>query len=242
MTSNGTLMNHCGASLVTKGDLEIIPAPAPTETWFPVRHLDVLDGVEETLGSAGFEIRNYQLSVSHGKNRFFGVLDIAAPLADGVTLSIGVRNSNDKSFPIGFCVGNRTFVCDNLAFSSEIVISKRHTRFGSDRFREGIVAAIGQLTDYREIEAQRIERLQEQVIHDHTAESIVLRAWEQGLVGTRLLRPLLDEWRKPTYEEFTDRTAWSMLAAYTHVVKDRQRLYPSKAAWEVMQFQALLAT
>lgn len=98
MTRNGTLMNHCGASLVTKGDLEIIPAPPPTETWFPVRHLDVLDAVEDTLTSSGFEIRNYQLSVSHGKRRFFGVLDIAAQLADGVSLSIGVRNSNDKVY------------------------------------------------------------------------------------------------------------------------------------------------
>lgn len=241
MTANGTLMNHCGATLVTKGDLEIIPAPPPTETWFPVRHLDVLDRVEETLGNAGFEIRNYQLSVSHGKQRFFGVLDVGAQLADGVTLSIGVRNSNDKSFPIGFCVGNRTFVCDNLAFSAEVVISKRHTRFGNDRFREGIAAAIGQLSDYRTLEAQRIEQLQARELPDRTAESIVLRAWEQGLVGTRLLRPLLDEWRKPTFEEFRDRTAWSMLAAFTHIVKERQRRYPNKAAWEVMQFQAILA-
>ncbi|MBI2479877.1 MAG: hypothetical protein HYV60_14965, partial [Planctomycetia bacterium] len=159
-------MNHCGATLVTKGDLEIIPAPPPTETWFPVRHLDVLDRVEEMLGNAGFEIRNYQLSVSHGKQRFFGGLDIGAQLADGVSLSIGVRNSNDKSFPIGFCVGNRTFVCDNLAFSSEIVISKRHTRFGTDRFREGIAAAIGQLSDYRTLEAQRISQLQARELPD----------------------------------------------------------------------------
>lgn len=241
MTANGTLMNHCGASLVTKGDLEIIPAPPPTETWFPVRHLDVLDAVEDTLTSSGFEIRNYQLSVSHGKLRFFGVLDIGTQLADGVSLSIGVRNSNDKVFPLGFCVGNRTFVCDNLAFSSEIVISKRHTRFGTDRFHEGIAAAIGTLSDYRTIEARRIATLQSQMIPDSTAESIVLRAWERGLVGTRLLRPLLDEWRKPSFEEFQDRTAWSMLAAFTHVVKARQRRYPNKAAWEVMQFQALLA-
>ena len=133
-------------------------------------------------------------------------------------------------------------MCDNLAFSSEIVISKRHTRFGSDRFREGIAAAIGRLNDYRAIEAQRIATLQSQSLTDTTAESIVLRAWEQGLVGTRLLRPLLDEWRHPSFEEFSTghRTLWSMLAAFTHIAKERQRLYPQKAAWEVMQFQALL--
>lgn len=242
MSATGTLYSHCGATAVTRGDLEIIPAPSPTETWFPVRHQEVLDCVEETLGSADFEIRKLQLSVSHQRQRFFGVLDIAAPLADGVSLAVGVRNSNDKSFPIGFCVGNRTFVCDNLAFSSEIVISKRHTRFGSDRFREGIATAVRRLADYQQLEAQRIEQLQTLDLPEIEAESIVLRAWEKGLVGARLLRPLLQEWRKPSFEDFEARTAWSMLAAYTHIVKDRQRRYPGKAAWEVMQFQALLAT
>lgn len=242
MSATGRLYNHCGATAVTRGDLEIIPAPPSTETWYPVRHQDVLDCVDETLGSAGFEIRKYQLSVSHARQRFFGVLDIDSPLADGVSLSIGVRNSNDKSFPIGFCVGNRTFVCDNLAFSSEIVISKRHTRFGSDRFREGIATVVASLADYRTLEATRIEQLQSQPLPDKSAESLVLRAWEQGLIGTRLLRPLLQEWRQPTYAEFDTRTAWSMLAAYTHVAKNRQQRYPNKAAWEVMQFQTMLAT
>ncbi|MCA9085867.1 MAG: hypothetical protein KDA81_17530, partial [Planctomycetaceae bacterium] len=110
----------------------------------------MLNCVEETLDHAGFQVRRSQLSVSNNNHRFFGVLDIHTPLAEGVSLSVGVRNSNDKSFPIGFCVGNRTFVCDNLAFSSEVVISKRHTRFGNDRYQEGVAAAIERLNEYRE--------------------------------------------------------------------------------------------
>ena len=129
----------------------------------------------------------------------------------------------------------------DLSLRATIVISTRHSRFGSDRFREGIAAAIGQLSDYRTLEAQRISQLQARELPDRAAESIVFRAWEQGFVGTRLLRPPLDEWRHPTFDEFEARTAWSMLAAFTHVVKERQRRYPTKAAWEVMQFQAILA-
>lgn len=239
--SNGTFVNHCGANLVTKGDLELIPAPPSTDTWFPIRHFDVLEAVEETIDSADFEIRSCRFSVSQQNQRFFGILDLKSDLADGVSLSVGIRNSNDKSFPIGFCIGNRTFVCDNLAFSSEIVISKRHTRFGEDRFREGIADVVAKLRDYQQLEAKRIEQLQVQSLTDERAESIVLRAWDKGIVGTRLLRPLLDEWRKPSFAEFESRTAWSMLSAYTHIAKDRQRRYPNKAAWEVMQFQQLLA-
>ena len=242
MSTSGTLLNHCGARVVDKDGLREIEAPAATETWFPVRHQDVLDCVEETLDGSGFAIRRSQLSVSNQDQRFFGVLDIESPLTDGVSLSVGVRNSNDKSFPIGFCVGNRTFVCDNLAFSSEIVINKRHTRFGNDRFQEGIANAIASLNQYRDMEARRIEQLQSAAITDVTAESAILKAWDQRIIGTRMLRPLLDEWRKPAFEDFTDRTAWSLLAAFTHMAKSRQRRYPLRAALEVMKFQSLLTS
>ena len=118
---------------------------------------------------------------------------------------------------------------------------KWHTRFGEDRFREGIAATVGKLADYQKLEAKRIEQLQAQPLTEQRAESIVLRAWDKGIVGTRMLRPLLNEWRLPSYEDFESRTAWSMLSAYTHVAKDRQRRYPNKSAHEVMRFQTLLA-
>ena len=242
MSTNGTLMNHCGARVVDRDALQHIETPEATNTWYPIRHQEVLECVEETLDSSGFAIRKSQLSVSNFDQRFFGVLDIESELAEGVSLSVGIRNSNDKSFPIGFCVGNRTFVCDNLAFSSQIVINKRHTRNGSDRFQEGIANAIVSLNQYRDMEARRIEQLQSASMKDSNAESVILKAWDKRIIGTRLLRPLLDEWRKPTFEDFTDRTAWSLLAAFTHVAKPRQRRYPLKAALEVMKFQALLTS
>ncbi|QEG21008.1 hypothetical protein [Mariniblastus fucicola] len=239
--ANGTLINHCGARLVTKGDLERIPAPPPTDSWFPIRHFDVLEAVEETIQEASFEIKACRFAISKQNCRFFGVLDLKSELADGVSLSVGIRNSNDKTFPIGFCIGNRTFVCDNLAFSSEVIISKRHTRFGESRFREGIAEAIGQLSSYQHLEAKRIELLQHLPLSETKAESLMLQAWDKKLIGSRKLRPLLDEWRNPSFEEFEPRNGWSMLSAFTHVAKDRQRRYPHRAAYEVMQFQNLLA-
>ena len=100
MSSNGTLINHCGATPFSRSDLEIIVSPPPTETWYPVRHQEVLTCVEETLDRSGFQIEKSQMSVSNRQQRFFGVLDITTELADGVTLSIGVRNFNDKTFPL----------------------------------------------------------------------------------------------------------------------------------------------
>lgn len=42
---------------------------------------------------------------------------------------LGLKNSHDKSLPIGIAFGSRVFDCDNLAFSADHVI-RRKTRRG----------------------------------------------------------------------------------------------------------------
>lgn len=238
--SQGTLLNHRGAREVTRNDLVCMEAPPPTDTWFPLRHFDVLTAVENTLDSSGFRVRTAQLSVAKSDMRFFGVLDIASEVAEGVSLSVGLRNSCDKSFPIGFCVGTRVFVCDNLAFSSEIVIAKRHTRFGENRFHEGVANAVAALHQYRDVEAARIETLQQRTLPDHEADSLILRAGEKGIVGWRQIPKVIAEWREPSHEEFRTRTAYSLLNCFTEVLKPRFRSQPNKTALETIRLQKLL--
>jgi len=78
--------------------------------------------VEEKLKEGGFRIDRERLALSRNDARFFGTLDLQSAVAPGVTLAVGVRNSLDKSLPIGFAAGARVMVCDNLAFRSEITV------------------------------------------------------------------------------------------------------------------------
>src|SRR4051812_10966981 len=126
MTAN--LVLHCGATRVTRADLDRYKAPDPTDTWFPVSHAKVLDTALERLDEAGYRTTKTDLGVSKDGHRFFGTLDLDVPLVAGVALAVGLRNSTDKSFPLGFCAGNRTFVCDNLAFRSDLLVKRKHTR------------------------------------------------------------------------------------------------------------------
>ena len=67
-------------------------------------------------------------------SRFFGTLDLASPLAERTSLCVGIRNSTDQSFPLGFVAGSRVFVCDNLAFRSELMVRRKHTLHGERDF------------------------------------------------------------------------------------------------------------
>jgi hypothetical protein len=223
-----TLITHCGARLVSREELDRVDAPPATETWFPVRHSAVIDTVVATLAGSGFLIRTSQFALSRGDARMFGTMDLATPLADGVTLAVGVRNSFDKSFPLGFCAGSRVFVCDNLAFRSELLVRRKHTRHGSERFREAIAQAVGSLGPFRRAETLRIELMQSTAISDERAESLLLRCYERNLVSHRLLPDAIRQWRMPTHEEFRPRTLWSLYNALTGVLAPRGRTNPQR--------------
>src|SRR5262249_54211533 len=121
--ATSSLVLHRGARPVTEEELRQFRAPPPEGQWYPVSHSRVVETVKATLRAAGYEIRKEQFGLMRdGGSRFFGTLDLRTPIASGVTLAVGIRNSVDKSFPLGFCAGNRVFVCDNLAFRSELLV------------------------------------------------------------------------------------------------------------------------
>ena len=236
-----TLMNHRGAVEVDRNALQTIDAPPPTDTWFPLKHSVVLDRVCETLDGAGFGIDSMQLSVARNEQRFFGVLKLQNRVTNECSLAVGIRNSTDQSFPIGFCVGERTFVCDNLAFHSEIIVTRRHTKFGETRFGEAVSKAVLTLNDYQVQAADRVARLQHWELSQLEADSLLLRSFEQGIVSSRLLPDVIKAWRNPEYPEFEPRTGWSMLQAFTGCLKERQKARPQEAAKQTIDLQRLLA-
>lgn len=235
------LMLHRGAREVDIEELDRVPCPPPTNTWFPVRHSVVLDRVCDTLTGAGFNIDSMQLSLARDNHRFFGTLTLKNRLNDDACLAVGVRNSTDKSFPIGLVCGSRVFVCDNLAFSSEIVVARKHTRFGEERFTEAVSQAVLGLREYQVSAQKRISQLQNWELSPLEADSLLLKSFEAGLVSSRLLPAVIDAWRNPEHTEFQPRTGWSLLNAYTGVLKGRQKTSPQEAALQTIQLQRLLS-
>ncbi len=235
------LVLHRGAREVDVEELDRVPCPPPTETWFPVKHSVVLDRVSETLTAAGFGIESMQLSLARDDARFFGTLTLKNRLNNDACLAVGIRNSTDKSFPIGLVCGSRVFVCDNLAFSSEIVIARRHTKFGADRFNEAVSNAVLGLHEYQVSAQQRIAQLQNWELSLLEADSLLLKSFETGIISSRMLPAVIAAWRNPDHIEFQPRTGWSLLNAYTGVLKDRQKSSPQEAALQTIQLQRLLS-
>jgi hypothetical protein len=238
--ATASLVLHRGARPVNVEELQEFRAPPPEGRWFPVCHSRVVETVKSTLREAGYEIRKEQYGVMRDGGRFFGTLDLGTPIASGVTLAVGIRNSVDKSFPLGFCAGNRVFVCDNLAFRSELLVRKKHTLNGERNFVKSIAGAVTSLTSFKEQEADRIRRFMHLELSPELADALILRAYEKGIVGAHQLARVIHEWRNPAFEEFRERNVWSLFNAFTSALRDRSVEQPHAFAVQTMQLNGLL--
>ncbi|MFO0927866.1 MAG: hypothetical protein U0736_12630 [Gemmataceae bacterium] len=238
--ATSALVLHSGGQEVTLEQLDEIRAPEPQGRWYPVAHGKVYRRVKETLGAAGYEVVKEKLAVARKGARFFGVLDLKTRVSDGVSLAVGVRNSTDKSFPLGFCAGNRVFVCDNLAFRSELLIRRKHTMNGERRFDQAIAVAVSSLSSFREEEERRVRLLQGTPLGETLAEALILRAWDKCVIGGHQLSRVLHEWRSPSYPGFEERTAWRLFNAFTAVLTERSVSQPHGFVAQTMQLHHLM--
>src|SRR5262249_48876973 len=123
-----TLTLHTDARTATREQVALVPTPARTRSWVPIPHARLLDGVQGSLERSGLSVVSEAHGLTSDGTRYFGLLQVARPDADGdFGLVVGMRNSHDKTFPAGLVVGASVFICDNLSFSGEVKLARKHT-------------------------------------------------------------------------------------------------------------------
>jgi hypothetical protein len=218
------LVLHCGARSVDRRAIELAATPAGSPTWVPVPHHRLLEQVESTLVTSGMTVVNQAHALWQDGLRYFGLLEVSngQPHAD-YGLVIGLRNSHDKSFPAAIALGSAVFVCDNLAFSAEVTIARRHTRFIERDLPRVVHTAVGRLADMRGQQDERIDTYKESELSDPAAHDLIIRAVDARVLPVTQVPAVLDEWRTPSHQEFAadGKTVWRFHNAMTHVWKGR---------------------
>jgi len=213
-----TMIMHCGGKLVSRDEIDSAPLPESTHTWTPVPHGDVIRMVEDSIQGGGLEITDSQFALARSGQRMFGTITLAGG-TDYATV-IGVRNSHDKSFPVSFCLGSRVFVCDNLAFSSEVVVKTKHSRLVMDRLPRLVNEGVAKLIDKRGHQAKRIDAYKEEEVRGTAhLHDLVLRSYRANALPARAIAEVLEEYEAPRYQEFQEPTLWSYFNACTEVLK-----------------------
>lgn len=222
--NNLNLCLHCGARNVKRDDLGGIVTPAGTDTHRPIGHLELVTTVEQQLATVGnMRIVHETFGMTPDGMRMFGLLQVAncQETGDDYAYVLGLRNSNDKAFPAGVCVGSGVFVCDNLSFSSEITLARKHTKHILDDLPALVATTIGQLASHWTDQNTRIAAYKNTPLDDDQAIALLIKAYRQDVFNWNRGNDILNEWDKPRHEEFAPRTLWSFFNAVTECLKPK---------------------
>ena len=218
------LMTHCGAHKMPLEEIASLPVPAAQGPRHqPVPFYEFIEGVKHTLMQADIGIDDEAYAV-YNNERLFGLLQVS--LLDHGSLTdyafmVGLRGSHDQSMSRGLAVGSRVFVCDNLAFSGEHVIRTKQTLNVSKRMPSLIHRAVDQLPGMFQVQQDLFDDFRRHTLSDHRADAMLTDMVRQNILPVTKLKPLLDEWDNPTFEEHDEdgQTLWSLHNAFTQVLK-----------------------
>lgn len=215
------LMLHCGSKLAERSQVEEARTPDGTSTWTPISHSKLLGEIEGSLEKYGMRVDSEAYGLSEGGERMFGILSISnCQKTKDYSYVLGVRNSHDKRFPAGLCIGSQVFVCDNLAFSSEITINRKHTKHIMRDLPDMVFKAVGRLSDRWNDQDSRIEAYKDKRITSVRANDFIIRAHQAKACTGAQITKIVKEYENPRHPEFKPRNAWSLFNAFTEVGKE----------------------
>jgi hypothetical protein len=215
-----TLLLHKGAESATVEQLAAIPLPKETRTYKPVAHEDLVNLLSSMAVNLlpEFELVNTQLGVTKDGQKLFGVITLKNDHTE-LGLSIGFRNSYDKSLSVGIVTGSSVFVCDNLMLTGDLTVLRKHT---SNVIND--IDALALSTIYKSRAAfkqiqEDVEIMKEIPMSDDEAYRTLGLIYGRGIITPRQIPVVKNEWLKPSHDDFQDRSLWSFYNACTEALK-----------------------
>jgi len=221
-----------------------IVAPAPTDTWMPIGHDVLLDELDMALDELGVVIdtNSRKFGLQRDGLQMFGIYNVIGHDNDelGMGFSLGLRNSMDKTLSAALCFGARVFVCDNLAFSGEKTIARKHTKQIMRDLPVLIREALKDFEVFKLAQERLYFGMQGIFLEDINAHDFVIKAMDCGAIKPTAVPHVLAEYRKPQHEEFQPRNMWSLYNAFTAVAKPMFVRNPQTASDRTIQLARLV--
>jgi hypothetical protein len=198
-----------------------VETPEKTDSFTPICHHALVLMVRSAIEAAGLTIVLEEHSLARGGQRYFGGFAVTGAGIDGTDrqVVIGLRNSHDKAFAAAICIGNRMLVCENLCFSSDVKLARRHTVNIMADLPRVIADAIGRVVSHWNDMGKRIEAYKATPITDAQACELVIKLVDSKAFTARDIYAAVQEFRKPRHADFEGSTLWSLYNAITELLK-----------------------
>lgn len=185
---------------VTRDELAEVETPLGDETHFPIPHIQLVEEVEKQLKAHGFEILEEDHALARKGLRYFGGFAVTSPETAGSRrrLVVGMRNSHDKGFAAALVLGNHMIVCENLCFSSEVKLARKHTKNIMRDLSAKVAEAISLLVNSWINMEERISAYERTEISEQTAQNYLVQLVDVDALPARDLYKAVKLFRNPT--------------------------------------------
>lgn len=213
---------HKGGRQILREELDKVKTPKSTSSWHPIPHEKLVAQIQGAIERSGLHVVDQVHALSPDNARYFGLLGLKnGQNPKDYALILGIRNAHDKKFPVEMAIGSRVFVCDNLAFSGEIKIARRHTSRINEDLPGLIESAVGRLGDLRRHQDARIAAYKASEMTDARAHDLVIQSLDMKVITVTRIPDVIKEWREPRHPEFAAaKNGWRLMNAFTEVMKD----------------------
>jgi len=200
-------------------ELTKVATPTATDTHAPIPHHQLVDLTRDALGRAGLEIKEEEHAIARGGLRYFGGFSLTGSTikGDDRNIVLGLRNAHDKSFAASIAVGNQMMVCENLCFSSDVKLSRKHTTKIMSDLPRVLSSAIARVTAHWTDMGGRIEAYKKTEVE--SASDLIVQLVDANAFPARDIYKAVNEFRNPRHEEFKGGSLWTLYNSITENLK-----------------------
>jgi hypothetical protein len=207
--------------------IEKLETPAPMGTrHVPIPHAELIDLARTSLEENGFTVEQEEHGLSEHEMNCFSGFAISKPdfKSDERKLVMGLRNSHNQKFASSVAIGSTMMVCENLCFSSDVKLARKHTQNIFKDLPLVLNKAIGAIQETWDLQGQRIEAYKDTEIDEVSALNKLLKA---GLIKSTKIGDVFDlienggldvNGKKGAFSEFKG-TIWNVYNAVTESYK-----------------------
>lgn len=195
--------------------------PAATDSFQPIAHARLVELTREAINRAGLSVLMEEHATARDDQNYFGGFSLAGADITGADRQIvlGLRNSHSKQFAASICVGNRMLVCENLCFSSDIKLARRHTTNIMNDLPRVLADAVGRVVSHWNDMGNRIESYKQTEISRDRAADLLIDLVDSKAFPARDIYNAVQEFRNPRHEEFKGGTLWTLYNSITENLK-----------------------
>ena len=214
---NQATILHAESKGTTLDQLAKLPKPEPRgPAHHPLEHIRFIDLMQNRLHHFNYDIEQTRYYLNRGHDQLFGVARIVTDKPDYQPV-IGFRNSHDMSCAAGVALGMRVFVCDNMCFSGQIVIQRKHTLHIMDDLPDLIDNAIAQLRAIGRTQDERVNAYKRCEVDENRAAHLLLELHRREVVPANKIKAVWSHFTHDPlrYDYDESPTLWRLYNAVT---------------------------